>query len=76
MPAPEPPPARPLDDADAAIQAIIVIEQILAKLERIPCMSEYCEGIEDENRATKHRPVSIRCHRCAAVRLAKSVLTC
>ena len=55
-------------------QPIVVIEQILAKLERIPCMSEDCEGSEDEGRAFKHRPVTIRCHRCAAVRLAKSVL--
>lgn len=63
----------PLDDTDAAIQAIVVIEQLLAKLDRISCMSEWCDGIEDGEPATKDRPSPTRCHRCAAVRLARSV---
>ena len=64
----------PLDDADAAIQAIVTIEQILAKLEHVPCMSgdfhEFlcCDGPGGDETAT-------RCHRCAAVRLGRDVLT-
>lgn len=50
------------------------LEQILAKLERIPCMSEDCDGVEDDGPATKHSPAATRCHRCAAVRLARSAV--
>lgn len=50
------------------------IERLLAKLERIPCMSTDCDGIEDAEAITKDRPAPTRCHRCAAVRLARSVI--
>lgn len=50
------------------------IQQILATLERIPCMSEDCDGIEDGEPVTKDCPEPTRCHRCEAVRLAKGAL--
>lgn len=43
-------------------------------LERIPCMSDDCDGPEDGEPATKKNPAATRCHRCAAVRLGKRVL--
>ena len=52
-----------------------IVRQILTKLERIPCMSDDCDGIEDDDPAFKHRVVSVRCHKCEAVRLAKGVLS-
>lgn len=51
-----------------------VVEQILSKLEHIPCMSDDCNGPEDDGRVTKRNPPATRCHRCAAVRLGKKVL--
>lgn len=50
------------------------IRQLLAQLDYIPCLSEDCDGIEDGEPATKHRPKPTRCHRCVAVRLAKGAL--
>lgn len=52
-----------------------VIGQLLAKLNDIPCMSEECDGIDDGEPATKKHPAITRCHRCTAVRLARSILS-
>lgn len=50
------------------------VGQLLAKLERIPCMCEDCFGIGDGEPVTKDCPAPTRCHRCEAVRLARSAM--
>lgn len=50
------------------------VSELAAQIERIPCMSEYCDGTEDDLPVTKHSLLVARCHRCAAVRLARSIL--
>lgn len=51
-----------------------VVEQILSKLHRIPCLSEDCDGPDGDEPVTSKNPAATRCHRCAAVRLGRSVL--
>lgn len=49
--------------------------ELLDKLARIGCLKpEYCDGPEDGEPAGKDMPSPTRCHRCAAVRLARSVV--
>lgn len=50
------------------------IEELLAKLERIPCVSEDCDGPGDCFPASKDGVSATQCHRCAATRLGRSVL--
>ncbi len=51
-----------------------VLDAILYRLESIPCMSEDCDGPEDGAPVTSKNPPATRCHRCAAIRLGRSVL--
>lgn len=78
----EPPPAPPLPEltttgAKVLLEAIrirgVALEQILAKVECIPCMSEACDGPDGEPE-TKHRSSPTRCYRCAALRIAMSIV--
>jgi hypothetical protein len=52
-----------------------IIEQILDKLACIGCRNPgYCDGYSDSGPVTKDSPPPTRCHRCAAVRLARGVV--
>lgn len=51
-----------------------IVKGLLAIVEHIPCMSEECDGPECHVPASKDCLGATRCHRCAAVRLARSVI--
>ncbi len=57
-----------------AVDVLVVVSKITAELERIPCMSEDCDGPEDGVPDARDGLPNTRCHRCAAVRLARSAI--
>lgn len=53
---------------------LVAMSGIEFDLKRIPCMSEDCDGPECHVSDARDGLPNTRCHRCAAVRLARSVL--